>query len=172
MKRTLQRTITITLATTILFFATGAPSCSESSTYKKAAQALYDIDLGVAGTQAVVEQLNKSVPPILSNEDYLFILEQERSLLLANKTFREELIKAGVVDSSNKDAFITHLTGIANILDTLQAQGVVRIKDPAIKTRYALAITSIRTAAATLTIFLANAKDPINVPTTLLKKGK
>lgn len=163
------KTLTISVLTLALCIVSGAPSCKETSTYKRAAQALYDTDLGVTTTQSVVEQLNKSIPSILSNEDYLFILEQERSLLIANRTFREELTKAGEVNVGNKDSFITHLSGIANILDTLQSQGVVRIKDEKIKVRYALAITSIRTAAATLTIFLANVKEPVNVPTRLLK---
>lgn len=135
---------------------------------KKALQAAYDLDIGIAATQTVVESLNRPDPAtgvqLLPDEDYLGILEAERDVLKTNAEFREILARSGEITPANKYAVIQLLDTIADSLGRLHTAGITRIKNKDRQVKFSLGLNLARTSIATLRVFLENLSTPVKIP--------
>lgn len=142
---------------------TGA-MCKETSSYKRAAQACYDLSVGINATVQVTKALNEQ--GVINNQDYLSLLQLEKSLVLSNEEFRKLLSQAGQINSANKSAFIAIVDNLAVSLGTLQEQGVLRIKSTNSQLTFSAALTTIRVSLAALRAFLSNVTSPVAIPPT------
>lgn len=171
MKHGLMKPLLILLLVTTISITFSAGSCDSNAQYKKAVQAAYDLDLGIVATQQVVEGLNQGPTPIVGDQDYLYILEAERDLLLINKEFRSHLSDVREITSQNAPAILQLLDQVTVKISNLQAQGVLRIKSDKAKLSFSTGLTLARTSIATLQVFLQNVKAPVTIPPGAFKKG-
>lgn len=137
-------------------------SCSTSSGHRKAVQACYDLSVGVNATVQVTMQLNKT--GVLSNQDYLIVLEALKATVQGNEEFRKLLKEAQEINSTNKFAFIALVDSISVSLGNLQTQGALRIKNQNSAAIFSAALATIRTSLVVLKGFLESVKSPSNLP--------
>lgn len=142
-----------------------AATCKESSAYKKAVQACYDISVGVNASVQITMDLNKQ--GVLSAQDYLAILELEKALVQSNEEFRKLLSNAGEINTTNKLAFIALLDSVGASLANLQAQGTLRIKNPNSQALFSATLATVRTGLIVVKGFIEQVKSTSPLPKSL-----
>lgn len=164
------RKITGWLMVGLLLVATGAPSCSDSSGYKKAVQANHDLSIGLVAGSKVLASLYDT--KTITGEDYLAILAVEQDIVNGAKELNTLLTQAKELTPNNKGSFLIIIDHLIASVDNLNSTGALRIKSSEGQAKFAAAIATAKVSLTTIKVFIAAVSKPTPVPVALQRESK
>lgn len=122
--------------------------------YRKAVRANAAISESLAEAQELNERAYNAKPQLIDAEESSAIAQGIQDATRANIEFRAQLNALKKLDPANKAQLAALLDGVVASVDRLEANGVLRIKNPDSRARFAVVVGGIRTSLAVLQALL------------------
>jgi len=140
------------VAALALVLAAGILAGCDSSDYRKAVRA----NAGISESLSTLQQLNEDAfnAQLIGPEESIALAQGVNDAARANIEFRAQLVALKKLDYQNKAQLAGLLDGVVASVDRLNNEGVLRIKNPESRARFAAIVAGIRTSLAVLQALL------------------